>query len=414
MSTTATQYFKLNGTQQQPDYILTGDQNGKLTLRTAKVDYVNPLKKGAKFEAGAKTSYVSSDNDAKFFDLSSGTPKNDTNKTNHFLYREYNNAAYVNFSKEFKKFNVQFGLRGEYTKIKTHQLNGNIFFDSSYFQLFPSAFFNYKLKEDQTLGISVSWRIDRPGYFQLNPFLFLIDVSTYATGRPGLLPQLTWSYELSYTLKNLNFTLGYSHTEDNQNIAIARFKDVFPNIPSEDNVTIQIPINLSSSDYVGLTIAAPIRINKWWNMINNGNLYYNHFNGELGGTTLDNGKPAFDIRTNNTFTFKKGWTAELNGNFSSGGQYGFMVTDPQWGVAAGVQKTVLKNKGTVRFNITDIFWTNLPKAVITYNNYIERWHAYRETRVANLTFTYRFGKNTVAQARRRTTSSEEERQRVGN
>ena len=414
LSTTATQYFKLNGTQQQPDYILTGDQNGKLILRTAKVDYVNPLKKGAKFEAGAKTSYVSSDNDAKFFDLSSGTPKNDTNKTNHFLYREYNNAAYVNFSKEFKKFNVQFGLRGEYTKIKTHQLNGNIFFDSSYFQLFPSAFFNYKLKEDQTLGISVSWRIDRPGYFQLNPFLFLIDVSTYATGRPGLLPQLTWSYELSYTLKNLNFTLGYSHTKDNQNIAIARFKDVFPNIPSEDNVTIQIPINLSSSDYVGLTIAAPIRINKWWNMINNGNLYYNHFNGELGGTTLDNGKPAFDIRTNNTFTFKKGWTAELNGNFSSGGQYGFMVTDPQWGVAAGVQKTVLKNKGTVRFNITDIFWTNLPKAVITYNNYIERWHAYRETRVANLTFTYRFGKNTVAQARRRTTSSEEERQRVGN
>jgi len=414
LSTTATQYFKLNGTQQQPDYILTGDQNGKLTLRTAKVDYVNPLKKGAKFEAGAKTSYVSSDNDAKFFDLSSGTPKNDTNKTNHFLYREYNNAAYVNFSKEFKKFNVQFGLRGEYTKIKTHQLNGNIFFDSSYFQLFPSAFFNYKLKEDQTLGISVSRRIDRPGYFQLNPFLFLIDVSTYATGRPGLLPQLTWSNELSYTLKNLNFTLGYSHTKDNQNIAIARFKDVFPNIPSEDNVTIQIPINLSSSDYVGLTIAAPIRINKWWNMINNGNLYYNHFNGELGGTTLDNGKPAFDIRTNNSFTFKKGWTAELNGNFSSGGQYGFMVADPQWGVAAGVQKTVLKNKGTVRFNITDIFWTNLPKAVITYNNYIERWHAYRETRVANLTFTYRFGKNTVAQARRRTTSSEEERQRVGN
>ena len=414
LSTTATQYFKLNGSPQQPDYVLNGNQNGKLKLRTAKIDYVNPLRKGAKFEIGGKTSYVSSDNDAKFFDMSSGTAKNDTNKTNHFLYKEYNNAAYVNVIKEFKKFNVQLGLRGEHTQIKTHQLNGDIFFDSSYFQLFPSAFFNYKLKDDQTLGVSVSRRIDRPGYYQLNPFLFLIDVTTYATGRPGLLPQLTWSYELSYTVKNLNFTLGYSHTKDNQNIAIARFRDVFPNIPSEDNVTIQIPINLESSDYYGLTIAAPIRINKWWNMINNGNLYYNHFNGNLGGTTLDNGKPAFDVRTNNTFTLKKGWAAELNANFNSGGQYGFMVTDPQWGIAAGVQKTVLKNKGTVRFNMTDIFWTNLPKAVITYNNYIEKWHAYRETRVANLTFTYRFGKNTVAQARRRTTSSEEERQRVGN
>ena len=410
----ATSYYQLNGTPLQPDYILDGDQEGKLTFRTAKVDYVNPFRKGAKLEAGVKTSYVSSDNDAKFFDVSSGTPQNDVNKTNHFLYHEYNNAGYINFSKQFKKFDIQVGLRGEQTDINTEQLKGNIKFDSSYFQLFPSAFFNYKLKEDQTLGVSVSRRIDRPGYFQLNPFLFLIDVTTYATGRPGLLPQLTWSYELSYTVKNLNFTLGYSHTRDNQDVAIARFKDVFPNIPSDDNVTVQVPINLSSSDYYGLSVSAPVRITQWWNMVTNGDVYYNHFNGNLAGTTLNNGRPAVDVRTNNTFTFKKGWTAELSANFNSGGQSGFMVFDPRWGLGAGVQKLVLKNKGTIRFNISDIFWTNLPKAVITYNNYIEKWHAYRESRVANLTFSYRFGNNKVQAARRRTTASEEERQRAGN
>ena len=126
-----------------------------------------------------------------FFDVSSGAPQKDENKTNHFLYHENNNAAYLNFSKDFKKFDIQFGLRGEQTNISTKQEIGNIRFDSGYFQLFPSAFFNYKLKQDQTLGISVSRRIDRPGYSSLNPFLFLIDVSTYATGNPGLLPQLT-------------------------------------------------------------------------------------------------------------------------------------------------------------------------------------------------------------------------------
>ena len=147
-------------------------------------------------------------------------------------------------------------------------------------------------------------------------------------------------------------------------------------------------------------------------MINNANAYYNHFNGTLAGTTLDNGRPAFDIRVNNTFTFKKGWTAELNASLNTGGQYGFMVSDPQWGISAGVQKTILKSKGTIRFNVSDIFWTNLPRAVITYDNYIEKWHAYRETRVANLVFTYRFGNSKVQQARRRTTASEEERQRA--
>lgn len=414
LSINSTRYYKLDGSSLRPDYVLEGDQEGRLSFKTFKIDYVNPLRNGGKFELGVKTSFVSADNDAKFFDMSNGTPQNDVGKTNHFLYDENNNAGYITYSREFKKFNIQLGLRGEQTNVKTHQKIGDAKFDSGYFQLFPSAFFNYKLTDQKTLGISVSRRIDRPGYSQLNPFLFLIDVTTYATGRPGLLPQLTWSYELSYTLKNLNFTLGYSRTTNNQNIAIARFKDVFPNIPSDDNVTVQIPINLSSSDYYGFTVSAPIRVSKWWNMINNANIYYNHFNGRLGGTTLDNGKPVADLRTNNTFTFKKGWIAELNANFSSGGQYGFMVSDPQWGLAAGVQKSVLKNKGTVRLNITDIFWTNLPKAVITYDNYIEKWHAFRDTRVANISFTYRFGNTKVQAARRRTTASEEERQRAGN
>jgi hypothetical protein len=177
---------------------------------------------------------------------------------------------------------------------------------------------------------------------------------------------------------------------------------------------VQIPINLSSTDYYGITVAAPVRVTPFWNMINNANIYYNKFNGSIGITKLNRGRPAFDYRLNNTFTLQKGWVLELNGNFSSGGQYGFMALDPQWGIAAGVQKSVLKNRGTLRFNITDIFWTNLPKAVITYDNYIEKWHATRETRIANLSFTYRFGKNTVQAARRRATGSEEERQRAGN
>jgi iron complex outermembrane receptor protein len=411
-SRVATQYYNLNGGQLFPDYILDGFQNGILRLATAKADYIHPLKNKASFEAGFKTSLVHADNDARFFDVSSGSPVDDQNKTNHFYYDENINAAYANLKKTFKKFDLQIGVRAENTNVKTKQAKGNIVWDSSYTQLFPSAFFNYKLKEDHTLGVSVSRRIDRPNYSQLNPFLFLIDVTTYSTGNPSLLPQFTWSYELNYTMKNINFTLGYSRTNNNQNVVITRFKDVFPNIPSDDNITVQIPVNLSSSDYYGLTIAAPVRVNKWWNMMNNANVFYNHFNGSLGGTKLDNGKAVVSLSSNHTFTFGKGWTSELFGNYNSGGQYGFMVLRPQWGVGAGVQKSLWKGKGQVRFNITDIFWTNLPRATITYNSYIEIWRAYRETRVANLSFTYRFGSNKVAQARRRTTASEEERQRA--
>jgi iron complex outermembrane receptor protein len=78
------------------------------------------------------------------------------------------------------------------------------------------------------------------------------------------------------------------------------------------------------------------------------------------------------------------------------------------------KKTIRKGQGTIRFNVTDIFWTNLPKATVTYEGrYVENWHAYRETRVANLSFTYRFGNNKVQSSRRRTTASEEEVRRAG-
>ncbi len=414
LTNNATSYFKLDQTQLQPDYVLRGNQQGTLILKTAKIDYVHPLKNEMRFEGGLKTSFVSSDNDAKFFDVSDGVPKNDVNKTNHFYYNENNNAAYVNASRTYKKFNAQVGLRAEQTNVETRQAIGDVRWDSSYLQFFPSAFVNYNLAKDQTVGVSVSRRIDRPGYSELNPFLFLIDVTTYATGYPGLLPQLTWSYELSYNIKSFNFNLAYSRTSNPQNIAIAKFNEVFPNVPSDENVTVQIPVNLKSSDYVGLTISAPIRIAGWWNMLNNANLFYIHYNGRLGGTDLNSGKPSYDIRSNNTFTIGKGWTAELIGTYNSSGRDGFMVFDPRWGLSAGVQKSILNNKGTLRLNMTDIFWTNLPKAVITYNNYVEKWHAYRETRVANLTFSYRFGNNKVQAARRRKTGSEEERQRAGN
>jgi iron complex outermembrane receptor protein len=415
---TASSFYNLNGTPKKEDDILDGDQKGDLRLRTAKVDYARPINKDTKLELGFKTSYVSSDNDAKFYNEVGGTMYVDDTKTNRFFYEEYNNAAYANYKKNFKKFDFQVGLRGEHTIIKTRQVKADRKFKDDYFRLFPSAFFNYKLKEEQTLGVSVSRRIDRPGYSQLNPFLFQIDATVYATGEPLLKPQMTWSYELSYTVKNLNFTLGYSHTTDPQTTVISRILNVIPTFeikPGQDsNITVQIPVNLHASDYAGLTATLPIRISKWWNMINNANVFYNHFDGNLGGSQLNNGSPAANIRTNNTFTIKNGWSAELNANLNTGGRYGYMVMRPQWGLAVGAQKTMMKGKGTMRFNMTDIFWTSLPRATITFEgNYVENWHAFRDTRVATLSFTYRFGNNKVQQARRRTTASEEERQRAG-
>ncbi|MGE5519451.1 MAG: outer membrane beta-barrel protein, partial [Candidatus Dadabacteria bacterium] len=137
-------------------------------------------------------------------------------------------------------------------------------------------------------------------------------------------------------------------------------------------------------------------------------------NGNLGGGTLSNGSPAANGRINNNFSLKNGWSAELNGMVNSGGRNGYMVMNPNWELSTGVQKSLMKGKGSLKLNVTDIFWTNLPKATITYEgSYVEHWHANRDSRKATLSFTYRFGNNKVEGARKRTTASEEERQRAG-
>ncbi|RYY97108.1 MAG: TonB-dependent receptor [Chitinophagaceae bacterium] len=414
----ASNFYNLDGSPKRAADILDGDQQGRLRLATAKVDYTHPLAKGARIEAGFKTSYVSSDNDARFYNVLPGSRPVDSTKTNRFFYEEYNNALYLNGSTEWTKWSLQVGLRGEQTNVRTRQVKDGSRFRNDYFQLFPSAFLNYKLSEEKTVGVSVSRRIDRPGYSDLNPFLFQIDATIYSTGAPLLRPQMTWSYEASYTVKGLNFTLGYSHTTDPQSTVLSPILDVIPNFEIEagkdSNITVQIPVNLISSDYVGLTATLPWRVKPWWNLMGNLNVYYNHFNGNIGGAALSNGSPAADARINNTFTFAKGWGAELNGYVNSGGRNDYMVMRPQWSLSAGVQKTVLKGKGTLRFNMTDIFLTNLPRATVTYEGrYIEKWHAVRDSRVGTLSFSYRFGNSKVAAARRRSTASEEERRRAG-
>src|SRR3712207_4555193 len=110
--------------------------------------------------------------------------------------------------------------------------------------------------------------------------------------RSTLFPYTT----LFRSLKNLNFTVGYSHTKDPQSMVLSRILDVIPTFeikPGQDsNITVQIPVNLESSDYAGFTTTLPIRVSKWWNSVNNVNVYYNHFNGNLAGAQLSNGPPA--------------------------------------------------------------------------------------------------------------------------
>ncbi|QHV94776.1 TonB-dependent receptor [Spirosoma endbachense] len=387
--------------------VLAGDLNGGLNITSFKADYVHSLPNQARLEGGIKTSWVNSDNDVLFTNLIEGQAIIDTGKTNHFRYNENITAAYITINKTIKKLSVQAGLRGEQTIAKGVQVIGNNDFKRNYFQLFPSVFLKQSLSKTHDLSVSLSRRIDRPTYNQLNPFRAYIDATTYFSGNPSLFPQLSYNVELTHTFKQ-KFITSISYSRTDQPII-----SVVQPAPEGNRQAVSTFQNLTRSDYYGLTMTIPVQPTSWWSMDNNLVAYYQRFIGELAGTSLNAGLPAYTINCTNTFTLGHGWTADLTGNYQSHQLYGFLDIQPLGQLNIGLQKSMWNKKGTLKLNMTDIFYTSPFHATSEYANYREQFNQRQDTRVATASLTYRFGNDTLTPSRRRTGGAEDEKRRAG-
>ena len=182
--------------------------------------------------------------------------------------------------------------------------------------------------------------------------------------------------------------------------------------PETDSTVISTSVNLDRQDYYALTLTIPLQPTKWWQMYNNAVFYYSHFVGNLAGTSLNKGRPAFNASSNHTFTLGNGWSSEINGSFQSGEQYGFLRVQPNGQLTVGAQKNLWERKGTLRLNVSDLFFTSKVRAVSAYDNYVERFYQRRDSRAAILSFSYRFGNDKGTPTRRRTSGAEDEKRRA--
>jgi len=381
-----------------------------INIYAAKADYSHPLKGKAKFEAGVKSSYVNTDNAANYFNLINNINTIDYNNTNRFIYRENINAAYVNFNKTFNRFALQTGLRVENTNGNGHQLGNAQKADSTfvnhYTDLFPTAYFSYKLDTagHDLLILSYGRRIGRPSYSSLNPFTFFVDKFTDFSGNPFLKPQFTDIYKLAYSYKSLfTFALTYNYTTDVQGETIHRIGDVFVSTTGNIGLRKQLDFSVNTS----------LHPTKWWTANIYAEVYSNTYQGPFYSGYLNQTANTFSSNANNQFTFTNGWSAELSGFFNTSGTYGQFVPIATGMLNAGVQKKVLNNKGSIRFNMRDILKsfspsgsiTNIPGATSTYHNNLD-------TRVATLSFSYNFGKSINNPQKRNVGSADSEQGRA--
>lgn len=171
---------------------------------------------------------------------------------------------------------------------------------------------------------------------------------------------------------------------------------------------------LDNQKIYSLNIYAPVPLQKWWNMNNNVQVFNMGFTADLLGGRLNANHTVFQLNTDNQFTINKTLGAELSFWDMSPLQYGIFKIRNSTFVNIGLKKSFMNNKMNLKVNMNDIFNTQRYRGSTNYANmkfnFMNKW----ESRVANLSISYRFGSNDIKPERRRSTGLDSESNRMKN
>ncbi|OUL64058.1 outer membrane beta-barrel family protein [Flavobacterium sp. AJR] len=388
---------------------ITGSPNFNTTLNNQvqkqfqiQADYVLPFGEGSQFEAGYKGNFNDLDNVYNVNTDDQGNPIQGF-LSNTLVYKEKINALYTQFGSKIKetKFSYLLGLRWEDSNIDVNLLDTNNFNNKKYNNLFPSAFLNYEISDNSSLSVSYSKRISRPRGRFMNPATNYASNINIFRGNPDLDPSLTDKYDVGYIKRwdkvTFNTSLYYENTTDVFTFVRLQTGDNVDGIP----VILSTPINLGKQQKIGYEFTVNYTPFKWWKLNTNFNLYNLNTTGDYTYTDVnnlaitenfDNEATSWFARISSRITlpYKIDWqtTAMYNGaqKTAQGKNLG------QFGLNLAFSKDVLKDKGTIAFNVSDVFNSRIMKT----ETYLDNVNSYSEMqfrkRQFNLSFTYRFNK----------------------
>jgi hypothetical protein len=398
-----TDFFDHEGKLYLPAALLRNNSPAQNTIRSVSADYTHPLKKNATLETGIKSIFSRTNNNVLWENYIINAWRNDVAKTNHFIYDENIIAAYATFNKTIKKLGVEAGIRAEQTFTKGTSVTLNTVLKNQYLNLFPNIGLTYEASQNHQWGLSYRKNIERYGFDFVNPFIVYQNQYTYSQGNPYLLPQINHNIELSHSYKYQLFTsLSY----------IRSVKALAPvyKLNASNNLLISSYDNLGTADIATLMVTWSKVFFKKWTSVNTAGGFYMNYN--IPGANANEQISGY-FSSNNTLTFKK-FSAQLNAVYRSPLASGIFTMNAFSNITAAVNVPVLKKKGNIKLNVTDVFNTQIfESSVINFQQVTGVFVNKPETRFINLVFTWRFGNTNVKTIRARKTGIEAEKGRMG-
>jgi len=377
-------------------------QPGTTTIYTTKLDYTYPLSKAVSIQAGGKYSEANLDNDLKaFYESSKNEWVENTNQSNRFLFDETIAAAYAKLTFNKGDWSGTAGLRYEGSQSKGTSVTMDSTLSRTIKKVFPSASLSRKITNEISASLAYSYRIDRPRYSSLNPFVYYWDPYTYEEGNPLLRPALTHSLKLNLTYESQPFfSIEYKKTSDAM-VDFSRQDDD----TGAANATM---INLESLDVFNASLFFPLDfipgVSGYGGVIAN-NSKFHSTEGII--EQFDRNRWSYTAFLQTEFTLPGKINAEVGGWYNSGGQEGIMTSEWLYGVSMGFSKKFMDDKAKLSIGVDDIF-NRFWHAKVDYANIdadiISKWAA----PVVNMQFSYTFGNRHMKSAKRNKNSGSEE------
>ncbi len=365
----------------------------------SQIDYVKPIGKSGKIEAGFRSQNRISDNLTLANQQAFGT--NDFNflpaLSNEFNSIDRVNAAYFNYQNQINNFGYQIGLRLEdaelETKLGTFDALKNQTFTPgrvAYTRLYPSVYLSQKLENDQQLQLNYSRRVNRPRGWDTNPFLNVSDPLNYSQGNANLRPEDVHAFEFGYSKYWRTFSLVSSIYYRQTNDVIQRIRTE----PDENGITLTRPQNLTRNTSSGLELIGRFDISKMWNFTTNFNFYQSRIQGVPTFGIVENAGFSWNANMTHNLILKNGLNFQLKGDYRAPEVMAQGKRKAMYSFDAGAKYDFSNKRSSLSLNIRDVFGTRRWRSTTNgLYSLVENSRRMQGT-MANLTFSYRFGQNT--------------------
>ncbi len=372
----------------------------RIDIYSGKVDFAKCFSRH-QFNVGAKYSYVGTDYNSRMLlgntDLG-GMLSEDMDQRDDFNYDEQQYAVYGMYRYTARNWDVQVGLRNEYTEWKTRQMVKEKLHNNRHENnLFPSFFLRKDMGKGNALSLAYSQAINRPTYQMMNPYVFHLSETCYKEGNPDLKGELIYNAALQFVLKSRYiFSLSAVYID-------RKFNEIYEQIGErQTRYTVK---NDGTSKRLALYTEIPFT----WGIWDSRNFAY------ISQNYYQNSTKRVDdfgvsISSMNRFRVSKLFSVMANLRYIKYDRQLYLIPKTDyWGVDIEGDLTCLKNRLNINFGVKDLLNTSGKSKSIFENGDFEHHTEFDHlSRKFFISVTYSFSAGTKRASRRDMMYSNEE------